>query len=84
MRPIDQLCLNFAPSLRNADLQFANFLDANLKNAYLENTQLRNTIGLTFDQLKQAKNLYGCTGIPPAIKEKLQAECPHLFKKPDL
>ncbi|MEM9885411.1 MAG: pentapeptide repeat-containing protein [Bacteroidota bacterium] len=68
--------------LVNANLSNANFNGAYLRDANLYQANVTNSSYLTYEQLAQTKTLYGCTGIPEDIEQKLRETHPHLFEAP--
>lgn len=76
--------------LQGADLSKAIFTGANLREADLSEFQseegtikanLSGAIGLTFDQISEAKCLWGVKGLDPSLKAELIKRKPELFKK---
>lgn len=80
-----------AARLGNADLEKAHLMGANLESAFLKGANLRGAdlrrailngaIGLTVDQLSEAKCLWKVKGLPLSLEAELQKKKPRLFKK---
>jgi uncharacterized protein YjbI with pentapeptide repeats len=66
--------------LMEANLKGAYLTGANLKGANLYKADLRNAVGLTFDQLEEARTLY-MAQLDPEIMEEIKTRLPKLIDK---